>query len=113
MKRRWRRLGTIAAAMDKGGFRAASASWYYGVGEDRGLSGGDASGAGGGAVGDPAGPGDRVDAGVAGLICSVRGRGGYSALGVVGRERAEQWHRIQRGEARVVVGTRSAVFAPG
>ena len=28
------------------------------------------------------------------------------------RERAEQWHRIKRGEARVVVGTRSAVFAP-
>src|SRR5437763_10414505 len=28
------------------------------------------------------------------------------------KERAEQWHRIQRGEARVVVGTRSAVFAP-
>ncbi|GAC1511156.1 MAG: primosomal protein N' [Terriglobales bacterium] len=28
------------------------------------------------------------------------------------KERAEQWHRIQRGEARMVVGTRSAVFAP-
>jgi len=28
------------------------------------------------------------------------------------KERAEQWHRIKRGEARVVVGTRSAVFAP-
>ncbi len=28
------------------------------------------------------------------------------------KERAEQWHRIRRGEARVVVGTRSAVFAP-
>ena len=28
------------------------------------------------------------------------------------RERAEQWHRIRRGEARIVVGTRSAVFAP-
>ena len=28
------------------------------------------------------------------------------------RERAEQWHRIKAGEARVVVGTRSAVFAP-
>jgi primosomal protein N' (replication factor Y) len=28
------------------------------------------------------------------------------------RERAEHWHRIKRGEARVVVGTRSAVFAP-
>ena len=27
-------------------------------------------------------------------------------------ERAGQWHRIRRGEARVVVGTRSAVFAP-
>jgi primosomal protein N' (replication factor Y) (superfamily II helicase) len=27
-------------------------------------------------------------------------------------ERAEQWHRIRRGEARVVIGTRSAVFAP-
>ena len=28
------------------------------------------------------------------------------------RERAEQWHRIKRGDARIVVGTRSAVFAP-
>ena len=27
-------------------------------------------------------------------------------------ERAEQWHRIKRGEARMVVGTRLAVFAP-
>jgi primosomal protein N' (replication factor Y) (superfamily II helicase) len=28
------------------------------------------------------------------------------------RERAQQWHRIKRKEARIVVGTRSAVFAP-
>ena len=28
------------------------------------------------------------------------------------RERAEQWHRIRRRQARMVVGTRSAVFAP-
>jgi primosomal protein N' (replication factor Y) len=28
------------------------------------------------------------------------------------QERAEQWHRIKRGDARMVVGTRSAVFAP-
>ena len=28
------------------------------------------------------------------------------------RDRAQQWHRIRRGEARMVVGTRSAVFAP-
>jgi primosomal protein N' (replication factor Y) (superfamily II helicase) len=27
-------------------------------------------------------------------------------------ERSEQWHRIRLGEARVVVGTRSAIFAP-
>ena len=27
-------------------------------------------------------------------------------------ERAEQWRRIHRGDARIVVGTRSAVFAP-
>jgi len=32
--------------------------------------------------------------------------------GLTDDERAEQWHRIKRGEARVVVGTRSAVFAP-
>jgi primosomal protein N' (replication factor Y) len=28
------------------------------------------------------------------------------------QERAEQWHRIKSGDARMVVGTRSAVFAP-
>lgn len=27
-------------------------------------------------------------------------------------ERSEQWHRIRRTEARVIVGTRSAIFAP-
>lgn len=34
----------------------------------------------------------------------------HSAL--TASERAQQWHRIRRGEARVVIGTRSAVFAP-
>src|SRR5581483_6127587 len=34
----------------------------------------------------------------------------HSAL--TDRERAEQWHRIKSGDARIVVGTRSAVFAP-
>ncbi len=28
------------------------------------------------------------------------------------QERAEQWHRIRRGDSPIVVGTRSAVFAP-
>lgn len=32
--------------------------------------------------------------------------------GLSDAERSEQWHRIRRGEARIVVGTRSAVFAP-
>jgi primosomal protein N' (replication factor Y) (superfamily II helicase) len=34
----------------------------------------------------------------------------HSALS--SKERARQWHRIQNGETRMVVGTRSAVFAP-
>src|SRR3984957_7484801 len=34
----------------------------------------------------------------------------HSAL--TDRERAQQWHRIRNSEARMVVGTRSAVFAP-
>jgi primosomal protein N' (replication factor Y) (superfamily II helicase) len=34
----------------------------------------------------------------------------HSAL--TDHERAEQWHRIKHGDARMVVGTRSAVFAP-
>src|SRR5207237_9333894 len=34
----------------------------------------------------------------------------HSALSA--QVRAEQWHRIKRGETRMVVGTRSAVFAP-
>src|SRR5437763_1064355 len=32
--------------------------------------------------------------------------------GLTNDERAEQWHRIHRRDARIVVGTRSAVFAP-
>jgi primosomal protein N' (replication factor Y) len=32
--------------------------------------------------------------------------------GLSDKERAEHWRRIRRGEARAVVGTRSAVFAP-
>jgi primosomal protein N' (replication factor Y) len=32
--------------------------------------------------------------------------------GLSDKERAQQWHRIKSGDARMVVGTRSAVFAP-
>lgn len=41
--------------------------------------------------------------------------GGQVAIlhsGLSGDERAEQWHQIRRGEKKMVVGTRSAVFAP-
>ncbi len=34
----------------------------------------------------------------------------HSALGV--RERLEQWKRVKKGEAKIIIGTRSAVFAP-
>ena len=34
----------------------------------------------------------------------------HSALSV--RERREQWKRVKKGEAKIVIGTRSAVFAP-
>ena len=34
----------------------------------------------------------------------------HSALSV--RERREQWKRVRKGEAKIVIGTRSAVFAP-
>src|SRR5271170_2412119 len=40
--------------------------------------------------------------------------GGHVALlhsALTPEERAEQWHRIRTGDARIVVGTRSAVFA--
>ncbi len=50
------------------------------------------------------------------LASTVRARFGnrlallHSALGA--SERAQEWERIRRGEARVVLGPRSAVFAP-
>ena len=50
------------------------------------------------------------------MVAQLRGTFGdqvallHSAL--TGKERTAQWHRIRRGEAHVVVGTRSAVFAP-
>jgi primosomal protein N' (replication factor Y) len=50
----------------------------------------------------------------AGRLCRARFGAGvavlHSALPEV--ERAREWWRVRRGEARVVVGTRSAVFAP-
>ena len=46
------------------------------------------------------------------LISAFEGQVALLHSGLTPDERAEQWHRIRRGDARVVVGTRSAVFAP-
>ena len=76
-------LGTIAAAMEKGGFQAASVVWDYRVGEDYGLFCGDAAGVGCGEVGAAAGAGDWVDAGDGGADGGgVCGRGGVAAFAV-------------------------------
>ena len=106
-------LATIAAAMEKGGFRP---HLLYGV-----------TGSGKTAV-YVAAMRRVLDAGGAALLLvpeigltpgtaaqMVAAFGGEVALlhsQLTPDERAEQWHRIRRGEARVVIGTRSAVFAP-
>jgi primosomal protein N' (replication factor Y) len=49
-----------------------------------------------------------------GRLCHARIDGDVAVLhsGLSDQERAREWWRVRRGEARVVVGTRSAVFAP-
>ncbi len=47
------------------------------------------------------------------IFCARYGRNVavfHSALSV--RERREQWKRVNKGEAKIIIGTRSAVFAP-
>ncbi len=106
-------LGTIAAAMQKGGFRP---HLLYGI-----------TGSGKTSVYFAA-MRRALDAGKSALLLvpeigltpamagqMVAAFGGEVALlhsQLTPDERAEQWHRIRRGEARIVVGTRSAVFAP-
>ena len=106
-------LGTIVAAMDKGGFKphllygitGSGKTAVYVAAMQRAL-----------AVGKSAlllVPEIGLTPGVAAQM--VAAFGGEVALmhsQLTPDERAEQWHRIRRGEARVVVGTRSAVFAP-
>jgi primosomal protein N' (replication factor Y) (superfamily II helicase) len=49
-----------------------------------------------------------------GRLCRARFGEGVAVLhsALNDAERAREWWRVQRGEARIVVGTRSAVFAP-
>lgn len=50
------------------------------------------------------------------IVSRVRGRFGKQVAvlhsGLSNGERYDEWRRIKRGEAKVVVGARSAVFAP-
>lgn len=106
-------VGTIAAAMEKGGFRPHLLYGVTGSGKTavyfaamrRALAAGRSS---------------LLLVPEIGLTPAMAGQmfaafGEEVALlhsGLTPDERAEQWHRIRRGEARIVVGTRSAVFAP-
>jgi primosomal protein N' (replication factor Y) len=106
-------LGTIAAAMDRGGFRphllygitGSGKTTVYFAAMRRALN---------------AGKSALLLVPEIGLTPAMAGQmfaafGGEVALlhsQLTPDERAEQWHRIRRGEARIVVGTRSAVFAP-
>src|SRR5690242_21711613 len=49
-----------------------------------------------------------------GRLCRARLGDAVAVLhsGLSDQERAREWWRVRNGEARVVVGTRSAIFAP-
>jgi primosomal protein N' (replication factor Y) (superfamily II helicase) len=106
-------LGTIAAAMEKGGFRphllygitgSGKTSVYFAA-MQRALDAGKSALLLVPEIGlTPAMAGQMVAA-FAGEVALLHSQ-------LTPDERAEQWHRIRRGEARIVVGTRSAVFAP-
>jgi primosomal protein N' (replication factor Y) len=106
-------MGTIAAAMEKGGFRphllygitgSGKTSVYFAA-MQRALDAGKSALLLVPEIGlTPAMAGQMVAA-FAGEVALLHSQ-------LTPDERAEQWHRIRRGEARIVVGTRSAVFAP-
>ncbi|WP_263384101.1 replication restart helicase PriA [Granulicella arctica] len=106
-------LGTIAAAMTKGGFQphllygvtGSGKTTVYFAAMQRALDAGQSALLLVPEIGlTPAMTGQLVAA-FAGEVALLHSQ-------LTPDERAEQWHRIRRGEARVVVGTRSAVFAP-
>ncbi len=106
-------LGTVVAAMDKGGFRphllygvtGSGKTAVYFAAMQRALDAGRSSLLLVPEIGlTPAMAGQ--------LVAAFEGEVALLHSQLTPDERAEQWHRIRRGEARVVVGTRSAVFAP-
>jgi primosomal protein N' (replication factor Y) len=106
-------LGTIAAAMDKGGFRPHLLYGITGSGKTsvyfaamrRALDSGKSALLLVPEIG-------LTPAMAAQMYAAFEGEVALLHSQLTPDERAEQWHRIRRGEARIVVGTRSAVFAP-
>jgi primosomal protein N' (replication factor Y) (superfamily II helicase) len=106
-------LGTIAAAMDKGGFRphllygitgSGKTSVYFAA-MQRALDAGKSALLLVPEIGLTPAMAGQMFAAFEGEVAMLHSQ-------LTPDERAEQWHRIRRGEARIVVGTRSAVFAP-
>jgi primosomal protein N' (replication factor Y) len=106
-------LGTIAAAMEKGGFRphllygitGSGKTTVYFAAMQRALDAGKSALLLVPEIG-------LTPAMAAQMVAAFEGEVALLHSQLTPDERAEQWHRIRRGEARIVVGTRSAVFAP-
>ena len=106
-------LGTIVAAMERGGFRphllygitGSGKTAVYVAAMQRALAAGKSALLLVPEIGLTPGTAAQMVAAFGGDVALL-----HSQLSP--DERAEQWHRIRRGEARVVIGTRSAVFAP-
>jgi primosomal protein N' (replication factor Y) (superfamily II helicase) len=106
-------LGTIVAAMDKGGFRphllygitGSGKTAVYVAAMQRALAAGKSALLLVPEIGLTPGTAAQMVAAFGGQVALLHSQ-------LTPDERAEQWHRIRRGEARVVIGTRSAVFAP-
>jgi primosomal protein N' (replication factor Y) len=106
-------LGTIAAAMEKGGFRphllygvtGSGKTTVYFAAMQRALDAGKSALLLVPEIGLTPAMAAQMYAAFAGEVALLHSQ-------LTPDERAEQWHRIRRGEARIVVGTRSAVFAP-
>lgn len=106
-------LATIAAAMDKGGFRSHLLYGVTGSGKtavyvaaiERALAAGKSALLLVPEIGLTPGTAAQMVAAFGAEVALLHSQ-------LTPDERAEQWHRIRRGEARVVIGTRSAVFAP-
>jgi len=106
-------LGTIVAAMERGGFRSHLLYGITGSGKtavyvaamQRALAAGKSALLLVPEIGLTPGTAAQMVAAFGGEVALLHSQ-------LTPDERAEQWHRIRRGEARVVIGTRSAVFAP-